>query len=157
MGTAHPTDLRSGSRLQLGRARPRGARRPEHRARRSACCCAAGGAVHRSVGRSGSRSREYGCEAGLLIGSRQWPLLAACMQQLGEQDGTDTVAQHLNRLTTSTSWQEATGTALVGRLVDATFTSPTTPPGAPALSRPRFSAAAARSHCLAAGHLPRRA
>ncbi|MCX5309210.1 hypothetical protein OG304_38270 [Streptomyces sp. NBC_00160] len=59
-------------------------------------------------------------EAGLLIGSRPWPLLAARMQQLGEHHGTDTVAQHLNRLTTGTSWQEATGSALVGRLVDAT-------------------------------------
>ncbi|MGW9084021.1 hypothetical protein [Streptomyces yangpuensis] len=38
------------------------------------------------------------------------------MQQLGEHHGTDTVAQHLNRLTTATSWQEATGSALVGRL-----------------------------------------
>ncbi|MFJ3728845.1 hypothetical protein ACIPYQ_40665 [Streptomyces sp. NPDC090045] len=84
-------------------------------------------------------------EAGLLIGSRQWPLLAARMQQLGERDGTDTVAQHLNRLTSETSWQEATGTALVGRLVDATLASLTTPPGAPAAARPRVSAAAARS------------
>ncbi|WP_030852838.1 MULTISPECIES: hypothetical protein [Streptomyces] len=67
------------------------------------------------------------------------------MQQLGEHHGTDTVAQHLNRLTTATSWQEATGSALVGRLVDATLTSLTTPPGAPAPSRPRVSAAAARS------------
>ncbi|MEU7606917.1 hypothetical protein [Streptomyces sp. NPDC041003] len=41
-------------------------------------------------------------EAGLLIGSRQWPLLAARMQQLGERDGTHTVAQHLNRLSADT-------------------------------------------------------
>ncbi|MFD5877689.1 hypothetical protein [Streptomyces yangpuensis] len=84
-------------------------------------------------------------EAGLLIGSRPSPLLAARMQQLGEHHGTDTVAQHLHRLTTNTSWQEATGPALVGRLVDATLTSLTTPPGTPAASRPRVSAAAARS------------
>ncbi|WP_183068870.1 hypothetical protein [Streptomyces sp. gCLA4] len=70
-------------------------------------------------------------EAGLLIGSRPSPLLAARMQQLGEHHGTDTVAQHLHRLTTNTSWQEATGPALVGRLVDATLTSLTTPPGTP--------------------------
>ncbi|MFE5721292.1 hypothetical protein [Streptomyces erythrochromogenes] len=43
------------------------------------------------------------------------------MQQLGEQGGTGTVARHLDRLTTGTSWQEATGSALVGRLVDATL------------------------------------
>ncbi|MFB6578547.1 hypothetical protein ACFCYC_14150 [Streptomyces sp. NPDC056402] len=84
-------------------------------------------------------------EAGLLIGSRPWPLLAARMQQLGEHHGTDTVAQHLNRLTTNTSWQEATGPALVGRLVDATLISLTTPPGTPAPARPGVSAAAARS------------
>ncbi|WKV76514.1 hypothetical protein AW27_033665 (plasmid) [Streptomyces sp. PCS3-D2] len=63
-------------------------------------------------------------EAGLLIGSRPWPLLAARMQQLGEHHGTDTVAQHLNRLTTTTSWQEATGPALVGRL----SSTPPSPP-----------------------------
>ncbi|MFJ3728854.1 hypothetical protein ACIPYQ_40725 [Streptomyces sp. NPDC090045] len=65
------------------------------------------------------------------------------MQQLGERDGTDTVAQRLNRLSADTSWQEATGTALVGRLVDATLASLTTPPGTPAAARPRVSAAAA--------------
>ncbi len=83
-------------------------------------------------------------EAGLLVGSPHWPLLAARMQQLGERDGTDTVAQHLNRLSADTSWQEATGTALAGRLVDATLTSPPSPPGAPA-ARPRVSPTAARS------------
>lgn len=77
-------------------------------------------------------------KAGLLICPRQWPLLAARMQQLGETTGTgtDTVARHLNRLRADTSWQEASGTALVGRLVDATLASMTTPPGAPAASRP---------------------
>ncbi|MER7735644.1 hypothetical protein ABTX80_32630 [Streptomyces erythrochromogenes] len=43
------------------------------------------------------------------------------MQQPGEQDGTDTVATHLNRRTSETSWQEATCTALAGRLVDLEF------------------------------------
>ncbi|MFD6115774.1 hypothetical protein ACFWG0_37605 [Streptomyces yangpuensis] len=76
-------------------------------------------------------------------------MAAARMQQLGEHHGTDTVAQHLDRLTTNTtSWQEATGPALVGRLVDATLTSLTTPPGTPAASRPRVSAAAARSRSI---------
>ncbi|MFE5864188.1 hypothetical protein ACFQ77_27110 [Streptomyces virginiae] len=67
------------------------------------------------------------------------------MQQLGERHSTDTVAQHPNRATTNTSWQEVTGSALVGRLVDATLTSLTTPTGTPAPARPRVSAAAARS------------
>ncbi|MFE6840222.1 hypothetical protein ACFVFI_36030 [Streptomyces sp. NPDC057705] len=40
------------------------------------------------------------------------------------------MARHLNRLTTGTSWKQATGTALVGRLVDATVHSLTTPPSA---------------------------
>lgn len=66
-------------------------------------------------------------EAGLLVGSRQWPLLAARMQNIHESDSTHTVAQHLNGLTADTSWKKATGTALVGRLVDATLHSLTTP------------------------------
>ncbi|WP_328959540.1 hypothetical protein [Streptomyces virginiae] len=66
-------------------------------------------------------------EAGLLVGSRRWPLLAARMQQIRASDSTHTVAQHLNRLTVYSSWKQATGTALVGRLVDATLHSLTTP------------------------------
>ncbi|WP_405419479.1 hypothetical protein [Streptomyces erythrochromogenes] len=80
------------------------------------------------------------------------------MQQLGEHDGTDTVARHLDRFTTGTTlWQEATGSALVGRLVDAPLISLTTPPGAPAASRPRVSAVAARSRSTTtpAGPRPR--
>ncbi|MET9694692.1 hypothetical protein ABZY81_40915 [Streptomyces sp. NPDC006514] len=57
-------------------------------------------------------------EAGLLVGSRQWPLLAARMQNIRESDSTHTVARHLHRLTADTSWKQATGTALAGRLVD---------------------------------------
>ncbi|MDX3536569.1 hypothetical protein PV721_19725 [Streptomyces sp. MB09-01] len=67
------------------------------------------------------------------------------MQQVGESDGTHTVARHLNRLSAYASWQEASGTALVGRHVDATLTCLTTLPGAPAASRPRVSPTAARS------------
>ncbi len=66
-------------------------------------------------------------EAGLLVGSRQWPLPAARMQNIRESDSTHTVAQHLNRLTADTSWKQATGTALMGRLVDATLHALTTP------------------------------
>ncbi|MEU6299269.1 hypothetical protein [Streptomyces erythrochromogenes] len=47
----------------------------------------------------------------LLVGSRPWPLLDARMQQLGDHEGTDTAARHLNRLTADTSCQEATGSA----------------------------------------------
>ncbi|WKV76606.1 hypothetical protein AW27_033670 (plasmid) [Streptomyces sp. PCS3-D2] len=79
-------------------------------------------------------------EAGLLVGSRQWPLLAARMQRLGEQDGVDTVARHLNCRTVGASWMEATGTAVVGCLVEAILTCLTTRPA----FRPRVSATAAR-------------
>ncbi|MFF4393662.1 MULTISPECIES: hypothetical protein [unclassified Streptomyces] len=86
-------------------------------------------------------------EAGLLVSSRQWPLLAACMQKIGESEGTHVVARHLNRLTADTSWKQATGTALVGRVVDAAHHFLTTPPSAsPAsVSRLWVSPMAARS------------
>ncbi|MFE6839983.1 hypothetical protein ACFVFI_34805 [Streptomyces sp. NPDC057705] len=42
-------------------------------------------------------------EAGLLAGSRQWPLLAARMHKIGESEGTHVVARHLNRRTADTS------------------------------------------------------
>ncbi|WP_405786681.1 hypothetical protein OG753_00965 [Streptomyces sp. NBC_00029] len=77
-------------------------------------------------------------EAGLLVGSRQWPLLAARMHKIGESEGTHVVAQHLNRLTADTSWNRATGRALVGRLVDATLHSLTTPPSASPASASRL-------------------
>ncbi|MFJ2751229.1 hypothetical protein [Streptomyces sp. NPDC087297] len=83
--------------------------------------------------------------AGLLVVSRQWPLLAARRQNIRESDSTYTVAQHLKRLTAGTSWKQATGTALVGDLVDATLhalTTPLTASPAPA-SRPWVSPMAA--------------
>ncbi|WP_406368182.1 hypothetical protein [Streptomyces sp. NBC_01546] len=88
-------------------------------------------------------------ESGLLVGSRQWPLLAARMQNIRESDSTHTVAQHLNRLTADTSWKQATGTALVGRLVDATLHALTTPLSASPASASRLwvSPMAARSRC----------
>ncbi|MFB7466195.1 hypothetical protein ACFCZ1_22340 [Streptomyces sp. NPDC056224] len=70
-------------------------------------------------------------KAGLLIGSRQGPLLAARMQKMGESDGAKAVGEHLVRLGTDTSWKENSGSALVGRLVDATLHSLTAPPSAP--------------------------
>ncbi|MFD9618052.1 hypothetical protein ACFWB2_12325 [Streptomyces virginiae] len=66
-------------------------------------------------------------EAGLLVGSRRWPLPAARTQNIHESDSTHTVAWQLNRLTADTSCKQATGTALVGRLVDATLHSLATP------------------------------
>ncbi|MGW4510374.1 hypothetical protein ACWENO_37660 [Streptomyces sp. NPDC004436] len=45
----------------------------------------------------------------------------------------------------NTAWRQGPSSNLTGRLVDATLTSLTTPPGTPAPARPRVSAAAARS------------
>ncbi|MFE1827818.1 hypothetical protein [Streptomyces yangpuensis] len=84
------------------------------------------------AGAKGAAERE----AGHLIGSRQCPLPAVRMQQVGERDGNVAVARHLDRLAAGTSWQEATGTFVVGRLVDATLISLPTPPGTQAAARP---------------------
>ncbi|MEU7606059.1 hypothetical protein AB0B44_34955, partial [Streptomyces sp. NPDC041003] len=58
-------------------------------------------------------------EAGLLIGSRQWPLLAVRMQQICEDGGLDVIAAHLARPSTDTAWKKATGATVPGRIVDA--------------------------------------
>ncbi|WP_411105292.1 hypothetical protein [Streptomyces sp. cmx-4-9] len=86
-------------------------------------------------------------EAGLLVGSRQWPLLAHRMDQIRDQGGTGLLAAHLARLGTDTTWKETSGSTTVGRLVDATLHSLTTPPSTPAapVSRVRVSPTAARS------------
>ncbi|MCY0937344.1 hypothetical protein [Streptomyces sp. H34-S4] len=82
-------------------------------------------------------------EAGLLIGARTWPLLAARMQQLGDSQGQKAVGAHLARLGTDTSWKQGPASALVGRLVGAAHDALTTPPGP--VSRVRVSADVARS------------
>ncbi|MFJ7272817.1 hypothetical protein ACIQV3_40405 [Streptomyces sp. NPDC099050] len=83
-------------------------------------------------------------EAGLLIGARNWPLLAARMQQLGDSQGQKTLGAHLARLGTDTSWKQGPASALVGRLVEQTHHALTTPPPGP-VSRVRVSPGAARS------------
>ncbi|MFD7834608.1 hypothetical protein [Streptomyces sp. NPDC059761] len=92
--------------------------------------------------------------AGLLVGSRQWPLLVAGMRKIGESDGVKAVDQHLNRLATDTSWKETSGSALVGRPVDATLHCLTVPPSAPAPSRVRAPRAAACSTTTPAAATP---
>ncbi|MFJ1869463.1 hypothetical protein ACIOD1_33245 [Streptomyces sp. NPDC088097] len=86
-------------------------------------------------------------EAGRLVGSRPWPLLAARMDRIRDQGGTGLLAAHLARLGTDTSWKDGRSSTMVGRLVDATLHSLTTPPSAPAApaSRDRVSPTAARS------------
>ncbi|MGW6878524.1 hypothetical protein [Streptomyces xanthophaeus] len=86
-------------------------------------------------------------QAGLLVGSRQWPLLAHRMDQIRDQGGTGLLAAHLARLQADTTWKDGPSSPTVGRLVDATLHSLTTPPSTPAApaSRVRVSPAAARS------------
>ncbi|MFG2623002.1 hypothetical protein ACGFXC_35865 [Streptomyces sp. NPDC048507] len=93
-------------------------------------------------------------QAGLLVASRPWPLLAARMNQIREQGGPALLAAHLARLTTDTgkegAWKgSGGGSAAAGRLVDATLNALTTPPSVPAAPaspvRIRVSAAAART------------
>ncbi|MCX4547163.1 hypothetical protein [Streptomyces sp. NBC_01565] len=86
-------------------------------------------------------------QAGLLVGSRQWPLLAHRMDQIRDQGGTGLLAAHLARLQADTTWKDGPSSTTVGRLVDATLHSLTTPPSAPPApaSRVRVSPTAARS------------
>ncbi|MFF7300593.1 hypothetical protein [Streptomyces sp. NPDC008265] len=91
-------------------------------------------------------------QVGLLVGSRPWSLLAARMNQIREQGGPALLGAHLARLKDDTSFKDASGSAAVGRLVDAALHSLTTPPevlAAPASPvRIRVSAAAARSRSV---------
>ncbi|QEU77100.1 hypothetical protein [Streptomyces subrutilus] len=84
---------------------------------------------------------------GLLVGARQWPLLAARMDRIRDQGGPQLLGAHLACLQADTSWKDGPTSTTAGRLVDATLRSPTTPPSAPAVpaSRGRVSPAAARS------------
>lgn len=66
------------------------------------------------------------------MGSRPWPLLAARMNQIRDQGGPALLGAHLTRLKDDTSFKNASGAAAVGRLVDATLNSLTTPPSEPA-------------------------
>lgn len=66
------------------------------------------------------------------MGSRQWPLLAVRMDQIRDHGGTALLGAHLARLGTDTSWKDGLSSTTVGRLVDATLHSLTTPPSAPA-------------------------
>ncbi|MGW7103773.1 hypothetical protein [Streptomyces sp. NPDC054883] len=69
------------------------------------------------------------------------------MDQIREYGGSALLGAHLGRLQADTSWKDGPSSTTVGRLVDATLHSLTTPPSAPATpaSRVRVSPAAARS------------
>ncbi|MFI5867467.1 hypothetical protein [Streptomyces sp. NPDC051546] len=82
-------------------------------------------------------------EAGLLLGARNWPLLAARMQQLGDGQGQKVLGAHLARLGTDTAWKQGPASGLVGRLVEQTHHALTAPLPGP-VSRVRVSPGAAR-------------
>ncbi|MFD3762621.1 hypothetical protein [Streptomyces sp. NPDC058622] len=86
-------------------------------------------------------------QVGLLVGARQWPLLAARMDRIRDEGGPAFLGAHLARLQADTSFKDGPSSTTVGRLVDATLRSLTTPPSTPAApaSRVRVSPAAARS------------
>ncbi|MGW6691639.1 hypothetical protein [Streptomyces sp. NPDC054961] len=90
-------------------------------------------------------------EAGLLVGSRQRPLLAHRMNQIRDHGGTGLLAAHLARLGDNTTWKDGPSSTSVGRLVNATLHSLTTPPSTPAApaSRVGVSPTAARSRSTA--------
>ncbi|MEU9236152.1 hypothetical protein [Streptomyces subrutilus] len=58
------------------------------------------------------------------------------MDQIRDQGGSGLLAAHLGRLGTDASWQDGPSSTTVGRLVDATLHSLTTPASAPAAFRP---------------------
>ncbi|MEU3726556.1 hypothetical protein [Streptomyces sp. NPDC031705] len=97
-------------------------------------------------------------QVALLVGSRPWPLLAARMNQIRDQGGPALLGAHLARLKDDTSFKEASGAAAVGRLVDATLNSLTTPPSEPPAPaspvRIRVSPAAARSRSTTTPAVP---
>ncbi len=86
-------------------------------------------------------------QVGLLVGSRQWPLLAHRMDRIRDQGGPALLGARLARLQADTGWKDGPTSTTAGRLVDATLRSLTTPPSAPAApaSRVRVFPAAARS------------
>ncbi|MET9324485.1 hypothetical protein ABZX75_30640 [Streptomyces sp. NPDC003038] len=58
-------------------------------------------------------------DAGLLVGSRPWPLLAARIQRTGESDGAGAVGEHLARLAEDDSWRQGPPSGFARRLVMA--------------------------------------
>ncbi|MFD3679425.1 hypothetical protein [Streptomyces sp. NPDC058613] len=76
-------------------------------------------------------------QAGLLVGSRQWPLLVHRMDQIRDHGGTGLLAAHLARLGTDTTWKDGPPSTTAGRLVDAALHSLTTPRPRPGSGSPR--------------------
>ncbi|MGW1942528.1 hypothetical protein [Streptomyces goshikiensis] len=53
-------------------------------------------------------------QVGLLVGSRQWPLLAARMDRIRDQGGPALLGAHLARLQADTLWKDGLSSTTVG-------------------------------------------
>jgi hypothetical protein len=83
-------------------------------------------------------------EADLLVGAREWPLLAARMAHM--ESGGQPVREHLARLAKDTSWQEGPSVQLGKRLLQAAADALQRPAGdEPGKSRVAVNTAAARA------------
>ncbi|MEU6315688.1 hypothetical protein [Streptomyces sp. NPDC047014] len=86
-------------------------------------------------------------QAGLLVSTRAWPLLAARMAGIARgPEGEQGLRERLKAgLTDTTAWQQGPPSELAGRVVGQVLRALTTPPGTPVPDGPRVSATAARS------------
>jgi hypothetical protein len=101
--------------------------------------------VHDALGPGAGR------EAALLVGAKQWPLLAARITQL--ENAKEPVAAHLARLAADRTWQKGPAGKLTERLVEAT-TSALSTPLSDGTTPGRVSTAAARAPSVTAGPTP---
>ncbi|MFD9684727.1 hypothetical protein ACFWXO_03080 [Kitasatospora sp. NPDC059088] len=92
-------------------------------------------------------------EAGLLVGSRQWPLLAARMARM--QDDGRSVPDHLVRLMRDRGWEAGPVSQLTARLIHATVAALHRPTHDDLASGPVVTSAA-RASSAAAGPPPSR-
>ncbi|MFD8415456.1 hypothetical protein ACFV2Q_27460 [Streptomyces sp. NPDC059650] len=89
-------------------------------------------------------------EVDLMVAAKHWPLVAARMAKM--DDAGLPVREHLAGLMKDTSWQEARGSQLGSRLIQAANHVLSHPPGeAPPMGRPRVSTSAARSQSSTVG------
>ncbi|MFJ8255541.1 hypothetical protein [Streptomyces sp. NPDC094466] len=83
-------------------------------------------------------------EAGFLVSSRQWPVLAHRMHRMTQQNLP--LAEHLARITPDTApWRTGPPSSITARLLLATHQTLTTPLDQPLPTGPRVSTTAARS------------
>ncbi|NXY93815.1 hypothetical protein HYE82_05270 [Streptomyces sp. BR123] len=89
-------------------------------------------------------------EVDLMVAAKHWPLVAARIAKM--DDAGLPVREHLAGLMKDTSWQEARGSQLGSRLIQAATHVLSHPPGeAPPMGRPKVSTSAARSQSSTVG------